>query len=250
MAGRARARPPVRPELRRRRRAPILHGDAESQLFLHEVVGTSPLLGLRDLQLESLYEFGSRVGFWRLMRLFAERDMRITVYAVGWRSSAIPMRRARSSRRATRWRATAGAGSTTSSLRSRRTRAHPPRRRDLDAHYGQPPPRLVHGPPRPNTRRLVAEHGGFLYDADPTPTTCPTGSLVAGKPHLVVPYTLDNNDMKFGMPQGFTRRTLLHYLTTPSTSSMRKGPGAEMMSVGLHVRLIPPRAGRRPRALP
>ena len=81
----------------------ILHGDAESEAFLQEVVGMSPLRGVRNLQVESIYEYGSRVGFWRLLRLFAERNIKISVFAVAMALEAIPRRRGPSSRPATRW---------------------------------------------------------------------------------------------------------------------------------------------------
>ena len=219
----------------------ILHGDAESEAFLQEVVGMSPLPGVRNLQVESIYEYGSRVGFWRLLRLFAERDIKISVFAVAMALERHP--------EAARAIVEAGHEVVSHGLaldrlpvrgRGRGARAHAPRRRELDARDGQPPLGWYTGRLSPNTRRLVVEHGGFLYDADAYNDDLPYWVVVDDKPHLVVPYTLDNNDMKFGTPQGFnTGDDFFTYLRDAFDTLYAEGAEApKMMSVGLHARLV------------
>ena len=182
----------------------ILHGDVESEAFLQEVVGMSPLPGVRNLQVESMYEYGSRVGFWRLLRLFAERDIKISVFAVAMALERHPEAA----------RAIVEAGHEVVShgwrwidyqfVNEEVEREHMRRAvESLTRVTGSRPLGWYTGRLSPNTRRLVVEHGGFLYDADAYNDDLPYWAVVDGKPHLVVPYTLDNNDMKFGTPQGF-----------------------------------------------
>ena len=136
----------------------ILHGDAESEAFLQEVVGMSPLPGVRNLQVESIYEYGSRVGFWRLLRLFAERDIKISVFAVAMALERHPEaarghRRGRPRGREPR----VALDRLPVRGRGRGARAHAPRRRELDAGDGEPAARLVHGPPQ---SQYAAPRGG------------------------------------------------------------------------------------------
>lgn len=196
----------------------ILHGDAESEAFLQEVVGMSPLPGVRNLQVESIYEYGSRVGFWRL---FAERDIKISVFAV-----AMALERHHDAARAIveaghevvshgwRW---IDYQFVDEDVEREHMRLAVER---LTRVTGSRPLGWYTGRLSPNTRRLVVEHGGFLYDADAYNDDLPYWVLVDDTPHLVVPYTLDNNDMKFGTPQGFNTGE------------------PKMMSVGLHARLV------------
>jgi len=224
----------------------ILHGDAESEAFLQEVVGMSPLPGVRNLQVESIYEYGSRVGFWRLLRLFAERDIKISVFAVA-------MALERHSEAA---RAIVEAGHEVVSHGWRWIdyqfvdedveREHMRLAvESLTRVTGSRPLGWYTGRLGPNTRRLVVEHGGFLYDADAYNDDLPYWVVVNDTPHLVVPYTLDNNDMKFGTPQGFnTGDDFFTYLRDSFDTLYAEGAEApKMMSVGLHARLVGRRAG-------
>ena len=218
----------------------ILHGDDVAEAFLQEVVGMQPLKGVRNMQVESMYEYGTRVGFWRLMRLFAEREIKISVFAVGMALERHPEAAA----------ALVEAGHEVVShgwrwidyqfVSEAIEREHIRLAVDsLTNVTGERPLGWYTGRLSPNTRRLVVEAGGFLYDADAYNDDLPYWVRVAGKPHLVIPYTLDNNDMKFGMPQGFnTGDDFFTYLRDAFDVLYAEGATApKMMSVGLHMRL-------------
>src|SRR5437867_1771239 len=218
----------------------ILHGDAEAEAFLQEVVGGEALRGVRNLQVESIYEYGSRVGFWRLLKLFAERRINISVFAVAMALERHPEAA----------RAIVEAGHEVVShgwrwieyqfVSEAIEREHIRLAVDsLTNVTGERPLGWYTGRLSPNTRRLVVEAGGFLYDADAYNDDLPYWVEVNGAPHLVVPYTLDNNDMKFGTPQGFNSGDdFFAYLR--DAFDVLYAEGAEhpkMMSVGLHMRL-------------
>jgi len=218
----------------------ILHGDDVAEAFLQEVVGMQPLKGVRNMQVESMYEYGTRVGFWRLLRLFAEREIKISVFAVGMALERHPEAAA----------ALVEAGHEVVSHGWRwidyqfvgedEEREHIRLAiESLTKATGSRPLGWYTGRLSPNTRRLVVEAGGFLYDSDAYNDDLPYWVRVAGKPHLVIPYTLDNNDMKFGMPQGFnTGDDFFTYLRDAFDVLYAEGATApKMMSVGLHMRL-------------
>ena len=219
----------------------VLHGDAESESFLQEVVGMAPLSGVRNLQVESMYEYGSRVGLWRLLRLFAERAIRISVFAVGMALERHPA--------AARAIVEGGHEIVSHGYRwidyqwvdEATEREH--MRLAIEAltrATGSRPLGWYTGRLSPNTRRLVVEEGGFLYDADAYNDDLPYWVEVSGRPHLVVPYTLDNNDMKFGTPQGFNSgEQFFGYLRDAFDVLYAEGARTpRMMSVGLHMRLV------------
>jgi putative urate catabolism protein len=219
----------------------ILHGDAESEAFLQEVAGMVPLPGVRNLQVESMYEYGSRVGFWRLMRMFAERDLPISVFAVGMALERHPEAAA----------AIVEAGHEVVShgyrwidyqfvdeeVERRHLRLAV---ESIERVTGQRPLGWYTGRLGPNTRRLVVEEGGFLYDADAYNDDLPYWEVVGGRPHLVVPYTLDNNDMKFAVPAGFAtgEEWLAHVRDAFDVLYAEGADQPRMMSVGLHMRLM------------
>ena len=219
----------------------ILHGDAHAEAFLGEVVGTEPLAGVRNVQMESIYEYGSRVGLWRLLRLFAERRVPISVFAVAMALERHPAAA----------RAIVEAGHEIVShgwrwidyqfVEEAIEQEHIRLAVDaLTRLTGSRPLGWYTGRLGPNTRRLVVEEGGFLYDADAYNDDLPYWVVVSGRPHLVVPYTLDNNDMKFGGYQGFNSGDqFFAYLR--DAFDVLYAEGAErprMMSVGLHTRLV------------
>jgi allantoinase len=219
----------------------ILHGDREAEAFLQEVVGMAPLAGMRNLQVESMYEYGSRVGFWRLMRLFSERGIKISVFAVAMALERHPAAAA----------AIVEAGHEVVSHGYRwidyqfvdeaEEREHVRLAvESLTRSTGSRPLGWYTGRLGPNTRRLVVEEGGFLYDADAYNDDLPYWVEVAGRSHLVVPYTLDNNDMKFSLAGGFNSGDqFFGYLR--DAFDVLYGEGAatpRMMSVGLHARLV------------
>jgi allantoinase len=219
----------------------ILHGDDHAEGFLGEVVGAEPLAGVRNVQMESVYEYGSRVGLWRLLRVFAERRIPISVFAVAMALERHPAAA----------RAIVEAGHEIVShgwrwidyqfVEETVEREHMQLAVDaLTRLTGSRPLGWYTGRLSPNTRRLVVEEGGFLYDADAYNDDLPYWVSAAGRPHLVVPYTLDNNDMKFGGYQGFNSGDqFFAYLR--DAFDVLYAEGAErprMMSVGLHMRLV------------
>jgi allantoinase len=219
----------------------ILHGDGHAEAFLGEVVGAESLAGVRNVQMESVYEYGSRVGLWRLLRVFAERRIPISVFAVAMALERHPAAA----------RAIVEAGHEIVShgwrwidyqfVEEAVEREHVRLAVDtLTRLTGSRPLGWYTGRLSPNTRRLVAEEGGFLYDADAYNDDLPYWVVASGRPHLVVPYTLDNNDMKFGGYQGFNSGDqFFAYLR--DAFDVLYAEGAErprMMSVGLHMRLV------------
>ena len=225
----------------------ILHGDAGSEAFLSEIIGARPYAGVRHKSMEALYEYGSRAGLWRLLRIFRARAIKVTVFAV-----AMALRRNPAAVHAMldddheiaghgwRWIDYQFVDEETE-------RDHLRLAVDTIADLtGKRPLGWYTGRDSPNTRRLVVEHGGFLYDADSYADDLPYWETVDGKPHLVVPYTLDANDMRFATSQGFnTGEQFFTYLKDTFDMLYREGETApKMMSVGLHCRI----AGRPGRA--
>ena len=225
----------------------ILHGDQESEAFLSELVAAQPLVGARNLCMESLYEYGSRSGVWRILKLFEKFDIPLTVFAVAMAAQRHPEL----------IRAMAAAGHEICShgyrwidyqqVTEAEERAHIFEAvRILTEITGVRPLGSYTGRTGPNTRRLVLEEGGFLYDSDtydddlpywePKSATNPTG-----KAHVVIPYTLDTNDMRFAQAQGFNSGDDFYtYLKDAFDVLYAEGlAGApKMLSIGLHCRLI------------
>ena len=220
----------------------VLNGDAGSELYLHEVPGGSPILGERNRTVESQFDYGARAGVWRILRAFAARKLPLTVYGVGRALELNP----------TVTRAFADAGHEVASHAWRWIDYH-----DVDEATeraeiarcvevierltGTRPVGWYTGRISPNTRRLVAEHGGFLYDSDSYADDLPFYVTAAGKPMLIIPYTLDNNDMKYAVPPGFSAPDgWEQYMNDAFETLLAEGrAGApKMMSIGLHCRLI------------
>jgi len=221
--------------------ASILHGDSHAECYLHEVVGTPPLQGARNLQIESVYEYGSRVGVWRLLRLFDELDVKVTVFAVAMaleRNPAVAEALVAAGHEIAShgWRWIDYHGVPEEQERADMLRAIESIRRLT----GQRPLGWYTGRLSVNTRRLVVAEGGFLYDADAYNDDLPYWVLESGRPHLVVPYTLDVNDMKFATAQGFNQgQDFFLYARDAFDALYAEGVSApKMMSVGLHTRLI------------
>ena len=217
-------------------------GDGCSETSLSESASQVPP-GTRDLTVESVYEYGSRVGFWRVMRLFAERGLPLTVFAC-----ALALERNRDAAAAI-----AAAGHDVCAhgwrwfkhwlLEEAEERDHIARAvASLERSLGKRPIGwYCRTGPSVNTRRLVVEEGGFIYDSDAYNDELPYWVEVDGKPHLIVPYTNDVNDTKFMNPAGFgSGEDFFHYLR--DTFDMLYGEGAvsppRMMSVGLHARIV------------
>jgi putative urate catabolism protein len=219
----------------------ILHGDSHSESYLQEVVGSPPLFGVRNPQVESIYEYGSRSGFWRLLRLFAEFEVPVTIFGV---AMALERNPAAVSAIMAAGYEIAGHGwrwidyQFVSEERERADMALAIA--SIARLTGQRPLGWYTGRCSPNTRRLVVEEGGFLYDSDAYNDDLPYWVVEQGKHHLVVPYTLDVNDMKFGTAQGFNQGDDFFTYARDAFDTLYAEGAAQpkMMSVGLHMRLI------------
>ena len=225
----------------------VLHGDKESEVYLYEVVGLSPRKRKRDESVESVYEYGMRAGFWRILRLFGERKLPFTSYAVGMAVARNPeaakaMAEAGHEIASHGWRWYDYQNVSLAEERKHMKLAI----EAITRICGERPVGWYTGRLSSNTRRLVVEEGGFLYDSDSYSDDLPYWLNVGGTGHLVIPYTLDNNDMKFGTAQGFNQGDdFFTYLRDAFDVLYREGETSpKMMSVGLHCRL----AGRPGRA--
>jgi putative urate catabolism protein len=225
----------------------VLNGDAGSEVFLQETPGGAPVPGERAITVETQYDYGARAGVWRILRLFAERNLPLTIYACG---RALELNPAVG-------QAFAAAGHEVASHGWRwidyRTVPEAVERAEIARCVevirrttGAAPVGWYTGRVSLRTRRLVAEHGGFLYDSDSYADDLPYYVRAAGRPLLVIPYTLDNNDMKFAVPPGFTANDGFTQHLRDSLDFLRREGRSQpkMMSVGLHCRL----AGRPGRA--
>ena len=215
----------------------ILHGDKAAEAFLSEIVGAQPIEGARHMSMESIYEYGSRVGVWRLLELFERHDMKFTVFGVAMAMERNPYV----------VEAFLSSGHEIASHGWRWINyQHVPleverehMQRAIEIHRkltGERPHGWYTGRTSPNTRRLVVEDGGFVYDADDYNDDIPWYDTRYGKPQLVVPYTLDANDMRFATAQGFNSGDqFFNYLK--DTFDVLYAEQNCMMSIGLHCRL-------------
>jgi allantoinase len=219
----------------------VLHGDAASETFLSEITNAAPFVGARHMSMESLFEYGSRAGAWRVLRLFESRGLPLTVFGVGMALARNPelaaaMHEAGHEIASHGWRWINYHGVDEATEREHIAFAVESIRRIT----GNAPLGWYTGRTSENTRRLVVEHGGFLYDADSYSDDLPYWEQVAGKSHLVVPYTLETNDMRFVTPQGFGNGDqFCAYLKDAFDILYAEGERTpKMLSVGLHCRLI------------
>lgn len=220
----------------------ILHGDAASEAYLTEVVGTQPIPGQRNLSVESQYEYGSRAGFWRIHRLLTARGIPITVYAVTMALARNP--EAAAAMIEAEWEIASHACRWIEyrDMKEEQERADIAESIRLQtAVTGSRPLGWYTGRFSANTKRLLSAEGGFLYFADSYADDLPYWERVNGRPELIVPYTLDNNDMRFAVAQGFnTGEDFARYLIDAFDVLYREGLEGrpKMMSVGLHNRLV------------
>ena len=220
----------------------ILEGDGRVETGLAEVTGGRMASGIRDLGMESLYEYGSRAGIWRLFRLFEERDLPLTVFGC-----AVAMERNPQVAEAIveadydvcghGWRWVEHY-----LLEEDEEREHIARAVETIKRLTGNPPRgwYCRYAPSVNTRRLLVEHGGFLYDSDSYADDLPYWTTVMGKSHLVVPYSLDANDLKFQPTGNFSSADSFYiYLKDAFDFLYLEGEKApKMMNVGLHARMM------------
>jgi putative urate catabolism protein len=218
----------------------ILHGDPMSEAFISEIAGAKPLSGVRNLNMESIFEYGSRAGFWRIMRLFAKRHIQFTAFAIGMAlernpQAAVAMVKAGHEIATHGWR-----WIDYQFVDERTERAHMSEAiRSIERTTGARPHGWYQGRVSPQTRRLVVEEGGFVYDADAYNDDLPYWLTVSGKPLLIVPYTLDANDSRFTTSPGFNSGDdFYNYLKDAFDVLFAEGEeNPKMMSIGLHLRV-------------
>ena len=231
----------------------VLHGDPASETFLSEIIGAAAFPN-RHMSMESIYEYGSRAGLWRLLRMFEERKLPLTIFGVSMALQRHPEAVAAFQElgheiacHGLRW-------ITYQNMDEETERAHMKEAVQIIKELtGSAPLGWYTGRDSPNTRRLVVEHGGFRYDADYYGDDLPFWQEVVhtgadGKPavtpQLIVPYTLDTNDMRFAAMQGFNSGTqFFDYLKDAFDVLYKEGDPdglnqPKMLSIGLHCRLV------------
>ena len=224
----------------------VLHGDPASETFLSEIVG-APAFEARHLSMESMYEYGSRAGVWRILREFEKRALPLTVFGVAMAlqrhpelTHALTEQGHEIACHGWRW-----VHHQHMDEAQERSHVEIATRIIRELTNGQWPLGWYTGRDSPNTKRLVADHGGYEYDSDHygddlpfwMPVTRSDGSVLQ---RLIVPYALDTNDMRFASPQGFnTGEHFFSYLRDAFDVLYAEGDQApRMMSIGLHCRLI------------
>ncbi|MEF9420275.1 chitin deacetylase [Xanthomonas axonopodis pv. khayae] len=216
----------------------VLNGDAGSEAFLSEMVGAQAHAGARAMAMESLYEYGSRAGFWRLHRLFTARNVPVTVFGVAQALASNPD--AVAAMQAAQWEiASHGLRWIDYQHVDEATeRAHIAEAIAVHTRVtGSRPLGWYQGRTSPNTARLIAEEGGFVYDADSYADDVPYYDGRHGRAQLIVPYTLDANDMKFVAYNGFADGEPFFRYLRDSFEQLR-GEGGRMLSIGLHGRIV------------
>jgi len=220
----------------------ILHGDAASEAFLSEIVGAAAWPGQRHWNMESIYEYGARAGFWRLHRLFTGAGIPVTVYGVATALARAPVQVAAMQE--------AGWEIASHGLKWIEYKDYEPEdeRADIDEAIrlhtevvGEPPRGWYTGRCSVNTERLVAEQGTLDYVSDSYADDLPYWVRYGERDQLVIPYTLDANDMRFATPQGFNSGDqFFAYLKDSFDALYAEGQDgqAKMMSIGLHCRLV------------
>jgi len=217
----------------------ILHGDHHSEAWLTEEPA-APLYNIRNISVETQYEYGTRAGWWRLYRMFTERNLPVTIFGIAKSLEKNP--------EAVAAMKEAGYEIASHGLRwihyaempEEQERQHIAEAIRLHEEItGARPTGWYTGRMSQNTRRLLVEQGGFTYDADSFGDDLPYWTEVDGKDHLVVPYTLDNNDGRYLSPYGYNSPSFSAYLIQAFEFLRREGSHRpKMMSIGLHTRLI------------
>ncbi len=217
-----------------------LYGDPESESFATELGSLIASHPRRDTAAESFYAYGSRAGFWRLHRLFNDYAVPVTVYGVTTAMEANPA--AVQAMLASKWEIASHALRWIDYGEMDRETERWHILQAIDRHRkltGSRPLGWYTGRISPNTRDLLIEEGGFLYDSDDYSDDLPHWVGTKEKPHLVIPYTLDTNDFRFAMPEGFhTGGQFLEYLSDAFTYLYEEGATSpKMLSIGLHCRI-------------
>jgi len=219
----------------------ILHGDSESEAFLSEMPSAVAFPGQRHMSMESIYEYGSRAGVWRLLKLFQQKDIPLTIFAVATAIERHPD--------VAKAFVDAGHEICSHALKwiSYQETDIDSERKDmheaieiLERVTGNRPLGWYTGRDSPNTRQLVMEEGGFLYDSDSYADDLPYWIDGPNGQHLVIPYTLDTNDMRFAQVQGFNNgEQFFQYLKDSFDTLYEEGAESpKMLSIGMHCRLL------------
>ena len=216
----------------------VLHGDRASEAFLSEIVGAAAYEGVRHMNMESIYEYGARAGFWRLHRMFTERGLPVTVFGVAMALERNPdvvaaMKEAgwEIASHGYKWIDYQDIDEATELEHLQKA---------IEIHKqatGARPAGWYLGRCSPNSHRLAAQHGRFTYSADSYADDLPYWDYSFDEPQLMVPYTLDANDMRFATAQGFNSGAQF-YEYLKDTFDVLHAEGGRMMSVGLHCRLV------------
>ena len=218
----------------------VLNGDKHSETFLSEIIGAKPIED-RHMNMESIYEYGSRRGFWRIYNKFVERKLPLTIFGVGLAlqqnneiCSAIKESNFEVVSHGYRWIDYQFVDETTEKdhiIKSYNI---------INEIFGTYPKGWYTGRTSPNTRRLIIENTDVIYDSDSYSDDLPNWEKIGNKKHLIIPYTLDNNDMRFATSQGFNSgEHFFQYLKDSFDCLYKEGEhNPKMMSVGLHCRLI------------
>jgi allantoinase len=223
----------------------VLHGDAGSEQFLSEMFNPATYPG-RHLSMEGIYEYGSRAGVWRILREFEKRGLPLTVFGVGMALQRHPELTSAFVELGHEIAAHGWRWIHYQNIDEAVEREHMQQCvQAIEQLTGAPPAGWYTGRDSPNTRRLVVDHGGFEYDSDYYGDDLPFWMKVAKsdgtvRPHLVVPYTLDANDMRFSLPQGFAQAEDFFIYLRDSFDALyaEGGEAPKMMSVGMHCRLL------------
>ncbi len=218
----------------------VLHGDKQSEVFLSEIIGAQAYND-RHLSMESLYEYGSRAGFWRIHRLFTEYNLPLTVFGVTAALQRNPQ--AVESMLNANWEIASHAMRWIHYQDMDIAKEKQMMEESIELHQkltGSKPAGWYTGRTSPNTLALVAERDDLVYCADSYADDLPYYDLNYAKPLLIVPYTLDTNDMRFASPQGFnTGDDFFHYLKDAFDVLYMEGDThPKMLSIGLHCRII------------
>ena len=221
----------------------ILHGDDASETFLSEIIGAKAYQGARHMSMESLYEYGSRSGVWRILRLFEEFNIPITIFAVGL---AIARNRQLADYLVDHNYDICAHGFRWIDYQFVEEEVEREHIKDcisiLTEFLGKRPEGWYTGRNSPNTRKLIIEEGGFLYDSDAYDDDLPywANEFDTDSKHLIIPYTLDVNDMRFASPQGFNSGDqFFNYLKDSFDALYKEGETSpKMMSVGMHARIL------------
>ena len=218
----------------------VLHGDKASEVFLSEIIGAQPIKG-RQLNMESIYEYGSRRGFWRIHDLFKQKKIPLTIFGVGMaleRNKEVckAIRKANYEIASHGWRWI----NYQNVSKAKEKKDMKIAINSIKKIFGNRPLGWYTGRCSPNTLDLVIENGGFLYCSDTYSDDLPYWIKKGKKKQLMIPYTLDNNDMRFATNQGFNSGDqFFTYLKDSFDVLYLEGKNSpKMMSVGLHCRLI------------